>query len=87
MDKKYFENMIERIYPQEGHSRVPAKSVDLRDQTEGNWEPIVEILLDWERRGIVSIVRDPGLCNPDDICIVFNKFFDGTEFPEFWIRD
>lgn len=87
INRKYFENMLERCYPQEGLSKVPAKSIDLRSQTNGQWEPITLILRDWERQGIVNIIKNPEDCEPNEICIKFNKFFSGKRFPLNWIRD
>jgi hypothetical protein len=87
MNTQYIINMLNRCFPQEGISKVSKKYLDYTAETNGDWQPIVEILLQLEFNGIVKILKNPIDANADEICIQFLKFADGTEFPANWIRD
>jgi hypothetical protein len=77
---------INRWFGQEGKCLVPKKG--LRCSNHISWEEIRHMLVEWEKKGRIRILRDPATAAMDDICIELLTI-PGTDraFPSNWIGD
>jgi hypothetical protein len=77
---------INRWFGQEGKCLVPKKG--LRYSKNVNWEDIRYILLDWEKKGRIRLIKDPFIADMDEDCIELLTI-PGTDrlFPPNWIGD
>lgn len=69
-----------------GLSKVPKSSLDYTSQF-GDCASVLNVLRGWEEEGIIALIKDPRVADDVDVCVVFKSIFDGSEFPDHWIRD
>jgi hypothetical protein len=87
-DQELIAQALMRGFPQEGLSKVPASSLDFRYLFKGDWSPIEFILISWQKKGLIKIVKLPSECDPKELSIVILKWIPGgQDLPENWIRD
>ena len=66
---------------------VKKSDLDYSKQIQGGWDEIVQILISWEKSGLIRVLKDPKDSGDNDVCVQILKFLDGEDFPSNWIRD